>query len=154
MDWTTDWPVPRVAVEGLTTDDWRYLLRCGELEMSKSKTTSALHKITKAEWRTVVTASSSKTDDLETLNLYALNDAAPANWIVVATDCVVESKLDRAKLLLTLEWFLQRLASGSPESVTRSAPRITTRHSTVLPRHAVALRQRSHRSISRGQGRL
>lgn len=90
-------PSGSVEVEGLTPDNWRYLLHCPAERLNLTKTNAIYKPITKAEWKTVGTASLAKLDDLETLDLYAWSSDGPPYWMPVVRRCTIYSKLDRAK---------------------------------------------------------
>jgi hypothetical protein len=94
-------PLPGVAVEGLTPDNWRFVLDCFDpSRIVKTKSGSRSKIATRDEWFGAHTASIERGDygDVMTINIF---EGEPPGWEKFAR-CMIEGRIDRAKDVATV----------------------------------------------------
>jgi hypothetical protein len=106
-------PSGSVEIEGVTVDHWRFLLGCSDTQLRFTEKTVAYKKITRAEWKTVSTGSTSNFDGKERMDLFKYDHS---NWVQVANGCSIESKLDRAKTAVPVRVLSSKAADRDSNS--------------------------------------
>jgi hypothetical protein len=86
-----------VVVEGLTPDDWRFVLDCWNIWTFGSES-RAMHRATKDEWYEFHTASIEHEEQGDVMTIYVLSPDSKGlpHWKDFVT-CSIENRLDQAK---------------------------------------------------------
>jgi hypothetical protein len=96
-------PVPTggVAVEGLSNDDWRFVLSCADtFRVVKTASGYKTKSATKDEWYELHTASVERKDYGDVMTIYIF-EGQPIDWVEFAR-CSIEGRIDRAKDVVSI----------------------------------------------------